>query len=349
MRAAKTGPSPWKAALTIVTAALMAGLIGGAANAQQAVKFSLAGKFEAPAAPFLLALDAGLFKAEGLSVAIDPAASDAEAISRVASGAYELGLADVNAVIRFRDEHPQTPVAAVFIVYNKPLFAIIGRMSRGVCRPRDLEGKKLGGSPQDVAFAYWPVFARLNGIDEDKVTIVSIGAPVREPMLAAGEVDAVVGSSVATYVNLKDRGVPVEDICVLSMADHGLKLYGPAIIANPKFAAERPDAVQAFLRAFAKALRESSRNPSAAVAATLKRNDAENREVALERLQKLLRDHVFTPETRANGLGKVDMTRLEQSIGQIALVHPFKGPKPRPEDVFDSSFLPKSGLPRKGG
>ncbi len=330
-----------------VASSILVGL--GAANAQGAVKFSLDEKYEASAAPFLLALDAGLFKAEGLSVTIDPAASDAEAISRVASGAYDMGIADMNAVIRFRAEHPQTPVAAVFMVYNKPLYAIIGRISRGACKPSDLEGKKLGGSPQDAAFAYWPVFARLNGIDEDKVTIVAIGAPVREPMLAAGEVDAIAGRSVASYVNLKDRGVPVDDICVLSMADHGLKLYGQAIIVNSKFAAEKPDLIRAFLRAFAKALRETSRNPIAAIDAARKRNDAENREMALERLQKLLRDHVFTPEVKANGLGAVDRARLQESIGQIALVHPFKGPTPRPEEVFDPSFLPKSGLPRRGG
>lgn len=349
MRAARKGSNLWVAVFAAAASAFVGGPLGGPAHAQQALKFSLDGKFEAAAAPFFLALDQGLFKAEDLSVAIDPAASEAEAISRVASGAYDMGIADINAVIRFRDERPQTPVAAVFMVYNKPLFAIVGRMSRGVCKPNELEGKKLGGSPQDAAFAYWPVFARLNGIDEEKVTVMSIGAPVREPMLAAGEVDAIAGPAVASYVNLKDRGVPAEDICVLAMADHGLKLYGKAIIANAKFAADKPEAVRAFLRAFAKAIRESSRNPAAAINAALKRTDAENREIALERLQRLLRDHVFTLEVKANGLGAVDMARLAQSIDQIALAHPFKGPKPGAEDVFDSSFLPQRALRGKDG
>ena len=72
-------------------------------------------------------------------------------------------------------------------------------------------------------------------------------------MLAAGEVDAITGFSFSSFINLKDRGVPVDDIVVLLMADYGVDLYGNAIFVNPKFAAEHPDAVKAFLRAFIKA------------------------------------------------------------------------------------------------
>ena len=67
-------------------------------------------------------------------------------------------------------------------------------------------------------------------------------------MLAAGQLDAVLGFSFRIYVDLKDRGVPVDDIVLLPMADYGLKLYGNAIIVNPKFAAEKPEAVKAFLQ-----------------------------------------------------------------------------------------------------
>ena len=81
------------------------------------------------------------------------------------------------------------------------------------------------------------------------MTIENIGIPVRAPMLAAGQLDAVLGYSFRIYVDLKDRGVPVDDIVLMPMANYGLKLYGSAIIVNTKFAAEKPEAVKAFLRA----------------------------------------------------------------------------------------------------
>ena len=93
-----------------------------------------------------------------------------------------------------------------------------------------------------------------NSIDASKVTIENVSFPVREPMLAAGQVDAITGLSFSSFIDLKDKGVPVDDIVVLLMADYGVELYGSAIIVNSKFAAEHPDAVKGFLRAFMKGL-----------------------------------------------------------------------------------------------
>ena len=209
----------------------------------------------------MVAIDKGYFKAEGLDVTIDTAGGSLEPINRVASGTYDMGFGDINSLIKFRDANPGTPIKAVFMVYNKPPFSIVGRKSRGVSAPKDLEGKKLGAPPPDGAFAQWPIFVQANDIDASKVTIVSVGFPVREPMLASGEVDAITGFSFSSYINLKDRGVPANDITVLLMADYGVNLYGNTIMVNPKFAAEKPEAVKGFLRAFTKGLQETVEEP----------------------------------------------------------------------------------------
>jgi ABC-type nitrate/sulfonate/bicarbonate transport system substrate-binding protein len=59
---------------------------------------------------------------------------------------------------------------------------------------------------------------------------------------------------------------------VLLMADYGVNLYGNTIMVNPKFAAEKPEAVKAFLRAFLKGLHETIKNPATSVESVLKRN-----------------------------------------------------------------------------
>ena len=87
------------------------------------------------------------------------------------------------------------PIKAIFMVYNKPPFSIVARKSRGVTKPKDLEGKKLGAPAPDGAYAQWPIFVKANNIDAAKVTIENVGFPVREPMLAAGQVDAITGFS----------------------------------------------------------------------------------------------------------------------------------------------------------
>ena len=312
----------------------------GFACAQTAVKFSLDWKFEGPAAPFTVAIDKGYFKAEGLDVTIDTAAGSLEPITRVASGTYDMGIGDINSLIKFRDANPGVPIKAVYMFYNKPAFSIVGRKSRGVTAPKDLEGKKLGAPPADGAYAQWPIFTQANGIDPAKVTIVSVGFPVREPMLASGEVDAITGFSFSSYINLKDRGVPANDITVLLMADHGVNLYGNAVMVNPKFAAEKPEAVKAFLRALTKGIQETVRNPAESVESVVKRNDVAKKDVELERLQMAIRDNIMTDEVKKHGRGAVELDRLDKSIDQIALTYTFKNAKPKGSDIFDSAFLP---------
>src|ERR1035437_9173813 len=129
---------------SLASAMFLATMLTGAATAETAIKFSLDFSFEGPSAPFLLPLDKGYYKAEGLDVSIDTAANSLEPISRVASGAYDMGFGDINSLIKFRDANPGMPIKAVFVLYNRPPFAIVGRKSRGVSAPKDLEGKKLG-------------------------------------------------------------------------------------------------------------------------------------------------------------------------------------------------------------
>jgi NitT/TauT family transport system substrate-binding protein len=309
------------------------------ARAQTGVKFSLDGRLEGPEALILVPQDKGFFKNEGLEVSVDDASTPLEPITRVATGGYDMALADINTLIRYRDQHPSPPIKAVFVVFNKPPYAVVARKSRGITEPKQLEGKKLGAPPAGSTFAQWPLFAKLNGIDLSKVTIENIGIPVRAPMLAAGQIDAALGYSFRVYVDLKDRGVPVDDIVLMEMANYGLKLYGTAIIVNAKFASEKPEAVKAFLHAFLRGLKETIRHPVEAVDSIAKRDDAAKREVELERLRMAIRDNVITPEVRANGLGGVETSRLDESINQIGLVYTFKA-KPKADDIFDASFLP---------
>ena len=77
---------------------------------QTPLRFSLDGRVEGPSALFLLPLDRGYYKNESLNVTIDDAANAFEPITRVASGTYDMALADINAVIRFRDQNPTAPI-----------------------------------------------------------------------------------------------------------------------------------------------------------------------------------------------------------------------------------------------
>ena len=312
------------------------------AQGQTAVRLTLDWRFEGPSAPFTVALDKGYFKAEGLDVTIDTAAGSREPVARVASGAYDLGFGDVNTLVRFRDENPDNGVKAVMMLYDRPPFAIVGRKSRGLTGDvSSLRGKSFGAPAGDAAFAQWPVFKAANRIDERewKMRFENVGFPVREPMLAQGEVDAVFGFAMTSYINLRSRGVPADDIVVMHMRDHGLDLYGNAVMASEKFLAEKPEAVRGFLRAVIRGLRDTVADPGAAVDTVLTRNDLARKDVELDRLRMALEQNILTPWVKENGVGGIDPARFARAIDQIGLAAPFRH-KPDVDDVFDERFLP---------
>jgi NitT/TauT family transport system substrate-binding protein len=303
------------------------------------IQFTLDRPLDAAAAPFVMAAVGGLFGAENLTVGTNVAAGSPDAIARVAAGASDFALVDINALIRFHDKQGAAPVKAVFVLFNQAPYAIVARKSRGIKSLSDVEGKNLGVAEGDLSIRLWPAVARQNGIKLSGVKQNSISAAVREPMLSAGQVDAVTGFSYLSAVNLRDRGVPADDLAVLRFADYGCEAYGFAVIVNPKLAAAKPEAVKGFVRAVIGGIHLAVKDPARATSEVVSRMDSGLRDLEFERLHAILRDNVLTGEVKRNGLGGIDPGRFERSVEQVAEDFKFQQ-RPAAGDIFDDQFLP---------
>jgi NitT/TauT family transport system substrate-binding protein len=310
------------------------------ASAQFDLKFALDWKFEGPSAPYFVALDKGYYKAEGLNVTIDTGPGSVAGIARVAAGTYPIGFFDINSLVRFRDQNTDKDVKAIMMVYDKPPFAIVSLAKSKINSPKDLEGKVLGAPPPDGAFAQWKAFVKENKIDDTKVKIEAVGFPVREPMLADGKVDAITGFSFSSYFNLLTKGIKEDEIKVMLMADHGLVLYGNAIMVNPDFAKANPKVVAGFVRATIKGIIDTYKDPEGAIKSVMKRNETADEKIELARLKMSLKDNFITDWVKANGVGGIDEQRMAKAIEQIAVTYEFKNAKPKPADIFNSQYLP---------
>jgi len=325
-----------------VTAAGLAAL-AASAQAETAMPFALDWRFEGPSAPYFVAVENGYFAEADLSVEITAGQGSLDAIPKVATGAFPVGFADINSLIKFLDQNPGAPVIGVMMVYDKPPFAIVGRRSLGVETPSDLEGKTLGAPPPDGAWAQWPIFVAETGIDADSVTIEPVGFPTREPSLAEGTVDAVTGFSFTSFLNTARLGVPEDDISVILMADHGVDLYGNVIIVNTEFAEANPDAVSGFLEAVAKGWVDTIADPAAAIESLVASNPAMDSELELRRLELALEANVVTDWVLANGMGIIDDARFANSLEQIALTYEYQS-EPDAALYFTDAYLPEGGF-----
>ena len=303
------------------------------------LRFANDWRWEGPSAPLLLAKARGWFAEAGLDVRFTPGRGSRQAIPRVASDLFDLGSADLNALIKFRDINPDLNVVAVMILYNAPPFAVVGRRSLGVREPKDLEGRRLGAPPPDGAFAVWPAFARAAGVDRTKVNVVPVTFREREPALARGEVDAITGYSFSSWLGARAQGLPEDDLTLILMRHHGLDLYGNAIIASPWLVKERPEALASFLRVAVHAYREAFRVPDAAIEALAMHEPGIHIATETERLRLAIRDNFLTDEVRRFGFGAIDNDRLERAMDQLGETWDYLV-RPRITDIFDPSFLP---------
>lgn len=330
-------------ARVMLKAALLFAALGTSApaSAQTAapILMSVALRTDGAIAPIAVANAKGYFRAEGVSVTLDNSVNSATALRRVASGERDMALVDMTALIRYREQPDAAPLKAVFVFHNQTPYAIVARKSRGITGFGSLEGKKLGVTEGEPVALQWPAFAKQQGVDTAKITVEKIGAAVREPMLSAGQLDAVTGFSFATAIDLKDRGIPASDLAVLRFADFGSALYGHALVVNPKLAAERPDHVKAMLRGLVNGFKFTLRDPGKAIDDVLPLMEGSSRDLELERLRTVIRDNILTEEVRRMGLGTVDPQRLARAISEVEPAQK-SASRVTPEALFDGSFLP---------
>ena len=322
------------------TLALAAVLTMGAAQAQSTpIKFQLDWRFEGPAALFLTPLAKGYFKDEKLDVTVDAGNGSGGAVTRVASGTYDMGFADLASLMEFHANNPDAPnkPVAVMVVYNNTPASVMSLKKTGIKTPADLNGKKLGAPGFDAGRRAFPIFSKANNVSS--VQWISMDPPLRETMLARGDVDAITGFTFTSLLNLEARGVKAEDVAILPYADFGVKLYGNVVIVSPKLIKENPAAIKSFLKAFSKGAKDVMANPAAAINDVKARDGILNVPLEIRRLQLAIDTVINSPDARAEGFGQLKGPRLALMASQVSDAF---GTKTRvnPDAVWTGSFLP---------
>ncbi|MDJ0948829.1 MAG: ABC transporter substrate-binding protein [Alphaproteobacteria bacterium] len=323
-----------------VILALAAGYAGTVQAADPVkIKFILNWKWQGPQAWFFIAQDKGWFKEEGLDVQLDQGSGSAAAVTRVASGAYDAGFGDINAITRFKSEHPDHKMKAVYMIYNVPPFVIVSLKEKGIKSPKDLEGKVLGASANDAAFKLFPGFVGATGIDDSKIEWQHMKPSLRQQMLVRGDVDAVAGYYITVKFGLKNMNFDPEKANFMFYSDHGMDLYSNAIIFSGDMIEKHPDAVKGFLRAVNKAFFYVLDNRDEGIDAAMKRERLLKRDVEMGRLVETIDWLIVSPEMKEIGMGDVKDERLSRSIKIVSDTFGLKR-TPDANEIFDRSFLP---------
>lgn len=327
--------------LKLTTALVMTSALAVAQAQTTPIKFQLDWRFEGPAALFLAPAAKGYFKDAKLDVTIDAGNGSGGTVSRVASGTYDMGFADLAALMEFHANNPDAPnkPVAIMMVYNNTPASVMVLKKSGIKTIADLSGKKFGAPVFDAGRRAFPIFAKANNIKGVQWT--AMDPPLRETMLARGDVDAITGFTFTSLLNLEARGVKAADVLVFPYADHGVKLYGNVIIATPKMLRDNPAAVKAFLAAFTRGVRDVVSKPEAAIEYVRQRDGIINVELETRRLKLAIDTVVNSPDARAEGFGQVKGPRLTLMASQVSDAFNTKT-RVNADAVWNGSFLPSA-------
>lgn len=302
---------------TAIATAGMALMLGAAVPAlADPVTFQLDWLPGGDKAPIYVCVDQGFCADAGLEVTIAPGRGSTDAISRLAAGSSDIGVADIGALMAARAQEG-VGVTGVLSIFNKGPHAFYTVEGGDVAGVADVAGKRIATSAFTSSNVFLPLVLADAGVDMDGVTVINAEPGALGPMRMTGQVDAIVAwmTDLTRYGN---QGAEAgREIVALPWSAAGLNLYSASLIANDGFLADRPDVARRFVAAFRQSIEFARENPEAAaqsvtnIVAELQSEDVQG---SLSDAMAL----VYNEVTEADGLGVFEPGRLAETWARVA-------------------------------
>lgn len=284
-----------------------------------------------------VAKDKGFFEEAGFDVRIRPGQGTGGVIPAVVSGQAQFGPIDLTGGLLHMGNGQAKDFVAVAAIQQRTMAAIATTEGNGIATPKDLEGKRLADTPGSVVRNLFPTYARLAGVDADKVTWVNGEAQTLMGTLAGGSVDGI-GQFVVGKPTIE--AVTKKKAVLLPYSDVIPDLYGNVLITSKKIAEQDPEMVRRFTTALLKGL-EYSLAHSKEASEILKRNvDTTNPAAAAAELE-LMAAYVTPKGGSGTAIGTLDSGRVARSIKILEEA----GALPKgmtPEQIIDFGLVPKA-------
>lgn len=332
------------AAVPVIAVFTLVALVGsGKAQAADPVILELSFLPNGGKVGIYAALGKGFYQKAGLSSQIRRGYGSMETIKHVAGGGAEFGEADTGAVIVSRARGARVKLLGV--INDRTQLIIFALKDSGIARPKDLEGRTLGGTPAGPEKLLFPAFAAVNGVDVGKVKYVDLSPGVHLPTLVAGKVDAVVTFALGGIPLRSMAAQKGKSVVGIPWADFGLDLYSLGVVTTEDRMAKEPDLVRRFVRATFEGHAWAVEHPEEAARIFVEHNPTRKYGTTLREWDVTI-DHMLTERTRKLGLGHFTLEKMKKTRDLIVQYMKLSVKIPV-QDIYTNEFLPKLFPKRK--
>jgi NitT/TauT family transport system substrate-binding protein len=327
----RTMPMLYRLAATIAATMLYA----AAAQADDKVTYQLGWIPTGEYAPYFAGVAKGFYKEVGIDLVMSRGFGSGDTVKKVAGGGAMLGEADISTVM-LAAIREKAPVKCLMSEYNQSPHSIFVLESSGIKSVKDLAGKKIATSPGNSHQVYFPLLAKLAGLDANTVQWVNADPASWAGMLLSGAIDATPVFATHEYWQNKQAKKMGKLIRVFPFADSGFKIYTYCIMATEPFIAANGDLIKRFLRATKKSFLWAHDNMEEAAALHAKANPEVDADDALGSMRIFLTRYV----TPSDSFGKFDPRKLKDTFAAVSMAQNLD-PSFDPVSLLDMRFLPE--------
>jgi NitT/TauT family transport system substrate-binding protein len=313
-----------------------------AAGGPRKLRFILNTFVSGPQAWFFVADERGYFRTAGLDVHMTPGDTLANAVPRIASGEFDAGYGDLNALIELAARGDAPDVIAVFATFNASPYTIAVPATSAVKTPHDLEGQCLATHPNDAALRMLPELAMATGLDPQRLEIEVSTLHHRDilaKMLRENAWDGLFGFVNTIRAAAIEAGIdPDRDLRFLEYSTFMPDPYGAAVMVRRSLAEQEPAVVAGLVGAVNRGVLDVIADVDAGIDAVARRDPAIDRAANRARLVGTLALEMAHPEGARLGIGDMDDARLGRAIDLIVAAKKLPR-RPGVDEIFTRRFL----------
>lgn len=285
-------------------------------------------------APYVVAIRQGFFKEEGLDVTFERGFGSGDTVKVVGLGQADFGVASMGPLIIGRVRGVTTKQIA--IQGHKFVQGIYYLKGSGITKPKDFEGKRMGGPVGSADHLMLPVFCKAANLNCDSIRWIPMEGATKVPALMTGQVDAMPDFHTVRPQYEGAARAAGKELSFMLYADWGVDIYSHGNVTSDDTLKKRPQTVQKFLNAVLRAWNWSYQNPDAAIDDFLKQVPEVNRDISRRSLEVTF-FHLFDGISEKQGIGVMDREKVKRTI-EVTLVSSKIQATVNPEEVFTNEF-----------